>query len=359
MKRFAGLLLLAAAIAVVLFYSMKHKPSAVASSPDRITVKGLVGGEKSGLLDDEQVKKILADRYNIAIDYSKRGSIEMVSGDVAGNDFLWPSSQFAAQLFLDRQQVAKSETIFNSPIVFYSWNIVTDALTNQKLVQKHGATYYLSDAPGLVKLISGGAKWKDVGLPQLYGKVTIYSTDPTRSNSGTMFAALLTTLLNDGDVPDDASADKHLPELKQFFSRMGYTEGSSADLFKQFLNTGVGANPLIVGYENQMIEYSIEHADQLAVLQQSVRVIYPQPTMWSGHPLIALTPNGQKLLDALKDRDIQRLAWERHGFRSGLLGVENDLRGLKVGGIPPRIESVVPMPNSGTMSKVLGALETK
>jgi hypothetical protein len=174
-----------------------------------------------------------------------------------------------------------------------------------------------------------------------------------------MFAALLATLLNDGDVPDDAAVEKQLPAIQQFFGRMGYMEGSSADLFKQFLNTGVGANPMIVGYENQMIEYSLEHSDQIALLQQSVRVIYPQPTMWSGHPLIALTPNGQKLLDALKDREIQRLAWERHGFRSGLLGVENEMRGLRVGGIPPRIESVVPMPNSVTMQKILAALEKK
>jgi hypothetical protein len=354
MKRFAGLLLLAAAIAVVVYYSMKHKPS-VNTTP--ITVKGLVGGEKAGFLEDEQVRKILADRYNITIVADKRGSIEMVSGDVSGNDFIWPSSQFAAQLF--QAPNVKSETIFNSPIVFYSWNVVTDALANQKVVQKRGETYYLSDAPAFVKLISTGAKWKDIGLSQLYGKVTIYSTDPNRSNSGTMFAALLATLLNDGDVPDETTVDKQLPALKQFFGRMGYMEGSSADLFKQFLNTGVGANPMIVGYENQMIEYSLEHSDQINLLQQSVRVIYPQPTMWSGHPLIALTPNGQKLLEAMKDREIQRLAWERHGFRSGLLGVENEMKGLRVGGIPPRIESVVPMPNSATMQKVLGALEQK
>jgi hypothetical protein len=147
MKRFAGLLLLAAAIGVVIFYSRTHgkQPDTVTpgstttASAGTVVVKGLVGGEKTGFLDDEKVKKILADRYGLSVESSKRGSIEMVSGDVAGNDFLWPSSQFAAQLFLDHQaagsqRVPKSETIFNSPIVFYSWNIVTDALTNQKII---------------------------------------------------------------------------------------------------------------------------------------------------------------------------------------------------------------------------------
>lgn len=378
MKRFAGLLLLAAAIAVVIYFSMKREkgpaevgePAAPATSSqakppaERITVRGLAGGEKIGFLEDEKVRQILADRYGISLDYSKRGSIEMVSGDVSGNDFLWPSSQFAAELFKKRQadtgqRDPKSETIFNSPIVFYSWNSVTDALSNQKIVEKRGETWFVSDAPAFVKLISSGTKWKDIGLPQLYGRVTIYSTDPTRSNSGTMFAALLATLLNDGDVPDESNIGKQLPAIKQFFAKMGYLEGSSADLFKQFLNTGVGANPMIVAYENQMIEYSLEHQDQVPMLQQSVRVIYPQPTIWTSHPFIALTPNGQKLLDALRDREVQRLAWERHGFRSGLLGTENDTKMIRVGGIPARIESVVPLPNSATMQMILAELERK
>src|SRR5437773_428161 len=85
-------------------------------------VKGYVGGEKIGFLDDPKVRDILASRYGLAVDYEKRGSIEMVSGDVSGQDFLWPSSQFAAEKFRSRQASdVRSETIFNSPIVLYSW----------------------------------------------------------------------------------------------------------------------------------------------------------------------------------------------------------------------------------------------
>src|SRR5262245_20354442 len=120
MKRFAGLLLLAAAIAVAIYYAKRHgtsispgTPAAPATPAERITVKGLVGGEKSGFLADDEVRKILADKYGIVVDGNKRGSIEMVTGDVAGNDFLWPSSQFAAELFISRQSghAPKSETI--------------------------------------------------------------------------------------------------------------------------------------------------------------------------------------------------------------------------------------------------------
>lgn len=366
MRRFIGLLLLVAAIGVVVWYGMKKRggspgaPAASSSGGDLRVVKGYIGGEKSGFLADAEIVKILGDKYGMRVDAAKRGSIEMVTGDVAGQDFLWPSSQFAAEVFRKRRasagEQASSDIVFNSPLVFYSWDIIADALQRQNVVAKRGETYVLSEAPGFVRMISEGKKWKEIGVPQLYGRVTIYSTDPERSNSGTMFAALLATLLNDGDVVDDAAAEKHLPAIRQFFSRMGYMEGSSADLFKQFLNTGVGANPIIVGYENQMIEYSIEHPEQLPVLQQSVRVVYPQPTMWSSHPVIPLTDAGRKFLEAMKDPDVQRLAWERHGFRSGLAAVQNDVRGLKLGGVPPRIESVAPMPSSEVMEKILEAL---
>jgi hypothetical protein len=370
MRRFIGLLLLAIAIAAVAFYELRKKPGSggtpatatTAGHRDLSTVKGFVGSEKIGFLEDPQVKQMLADRYGLAVDYTKRGSIEMATGDVAGMDFLWPSSQFAAEEFRKRrpagEREAKTDTIFNSPLVFYSWTLVTDALQHQNVLEKRGETYYLTDAPGLVKIILDGKKWKDIGAPQLYGRVTIYSTDPTRSNSGTMFAGLLATLLNEGDVVDEHTVEKQLPALRQFFAKMGYMEASSGDLFKQFLNTGVGANPIIVGYENQMIEYTLDHQDQIPVLKQSVRVIYPQPTMWSSHPLISLSDAGRRLLEALKDRDIQRLAWERHGFRSGLLGAQNDASVLKVAGVPAHIESVVPMPSSAAMEKILDALRT-
>jgi hypothetical protein len=134
-------------------------------------------------------------------------------------------------------------------------------------------------------------------------------------------------------------------------------EGSSGDLFRDFLNTGVGANPIIVGYENQMIEYGLEHPEQAQILQQHVRVLYPVPTMWSAHPVIALTDGGRRLLQAFRDPEVQRLAWERHGFRSGVGGMTTDMRTGAAVAVPARIEAVVPMPGLEVMQRLLSALQ--
>ena len=88
------------------------------------------GGEKSALLRNEQVKRIIEDRYKITLNATKAGSIEMVTSlDTAGRDCLWPSNMVAVELARQSgRPVLGDETIFNSPIVFYAWSDVADAL---------------------------------------------------------------------------------------------------------------------------------------------------------------------------------------------------------------------------------------
>ena len=69
-------------------------------------------------------------------------------------------------------------------------------------------------------------------------------------------------------------------------------EHSSGDLFEQYLKTGMGAKPMIAGYENQMIEFAIENPNDWNMVKEQVAVLYPEPTVWSSHPLIALNEKG-------------------------------------------------------------------
>jgi hypothetical protein len=324
------------------------------------TVKGVIGGEKQGLLDDPQVAGLLRDRYGLTVDASRAGSIDMVRSPSAGQDFLWPSSQIALEIYRDRgQKMRKAEILFNSPMVLYSHQIVTDALIKHGLVRRELETYYIIRAEDLVRMVIAGKQWKEIGLTQLYGKMAITSTDPARSNSGTMFAGLLANLLNGGEVVEPETLPKVLPEVKRFFGRQGYLQGSSSDLFNQFLQQGVGSYPLIVGYEAQLVEFSLQNAQALELLRKEINTLYPRPTVWSSHPLIALTAGGERLLTALKDPDIQRLAWEKHGFRSGMIGVTNDPKVLQVTGVPAAVENVIPIPKPRVMEKIIGALNDR
>lgn len=322
-----------------------------------VTLKGYVGGEKLGFLADETVTAELLDKYGITLDAIKAGSIEMVEGPTEGLDFLWPSSQVALELYkMQHEGSVQAEVIFNSPIVIYSWDIVTDALVYQGIVEKQGDTYYIVDMQKLIGYVTQGTTWSDIGLPELYGPVTVASTDPTKSNSGNMWSGLLANLLNGGQVVDETTLPAVLPEVVEYFGKLGYMESSSADVFESYLKIGVGAKPLVVGYESQAIEFSLQNPQLWPQVKDRIRVLYPLPTVWSSHPLIALEPRSQDLIEALLDPEIQALAWERHGFRSGLAGAQNDPEGLDVPGIPTEILQVISMPNPRVMQSIIDAL---
>jgi hypothetical protein len=343
-----GIVVLAALAAYAIWFKSSVKAE--------IKLKGIIGSEKNNFLENEKVKQILKNKYGITLDYSRAGSIEMVKDPVKEDiDFLWPSSQVALEIFREQQgsKLVKSDLIFNSPIVIYSWDIVVKALLQKGLVKKENETYYITDMPGLIGYIRKGKKWSDIGLNELYGKINIITTDPTKSNSGSLYAGLLANILNGDVVNDERSLDTLLPVLRDIFNKQGFQQTSSGFLFEQFLKTGVGQYPMIAGYENQIIEFSILHKDFWPRVNDKIKILYPLPTVWSEHPVLALNKKSIILLDALKDPEIQKIAWEEHGFRTGLIGVQNDSSIIKVSGISESIKQTVPVPRAAIMERLI------
>jgi hypothetical protein len=156
---------------------------------------------------------------------------------------------------------------------------------------------------------------------------------------------------------DTVSLPKVLPQVTRFFGRLGYLQHSSGDLFTQFLQQGMGSYPMIAGYESQLLEFAAENPTYRETLRSEITTLYPRPTVWSSHPLIALTDNGVRLLVALQDPEVQRLAWENHGFRSALPGVVSDPKRLPLPGVPAQIEAVMPMPRLPVMEQIIAKIE--
>jgi hypothetical protein len=138
---------------------------------------------------------------------------------------------------------------------------------------------------------------------------------------------------------------------------MGFQLKSSGDSFDLFISNPY-TSPLLVGYENQLIEYAIQNsdADTIDFLKKSIRTLYPQPTVWSSHPLIAVNSRGLRLMEALKDPRIQQIAWDSHGFRSSLKGMRNDPSKHRVSGLPEGITSIIQMPSAEVMDRILSGI---
>ncbi len=321
----------------------------------QITVlSGYLGGEKIGLFEDEEIRNYIKKKYHLEFDYSRAGSLDMVTADLTGRNYLFPSSQTALEYYNEIHGSGKTdEIVFNTPIVLYSHKIIADALEKQGVVYMNDGVYY-ADTAKLTELILAEKQWSDIGLSQLYGEVFVDTTDPARSNSGNMFAALLANSINGGKTVDESTIEDILPKLKRIFSITGYMETSSSDLFNQFLRMGVGAKPVIAGYESQLLEYAAEDPDDYAKVKDDIVVIYPSPTVWSTHIYIALDDAGKIGTEALTDPEIQRLAWEKHGFRTS--GYSSGNSNSTVSGIPDTLTAVMNMPSYDAMKRIIEEL---
>lgn len=166
-----------------------------------------------------------------------------------------------------------------------------------------------------------------------------------------MFAALLANVLCGGRTADEESLTEIMPQLKAIFADLGYMETSSSDLFNQFIRTGIGAKPIIAGYENQLLEYAAENPSQYEKPADDIVIIYPTPTVWSTHIYIALDETGKQGAAALCDEKIQQLAWEKHGFRTSGCDISSE-GGVTVNGIAPELNAVINMPDYRVMKKI-------
>jgi hypothetical protein len=304
------------------------------------------------LFSDPDIQRILLDRYGLKVKYSTLGGREQVCG-LPQQDFLWPGTEISVERYKAcHNGKAKAESVLASPLVFYSWDVVTDALVQQGLIDKLDGSYYVNDMPRFTRMLIAGKEWTAHGLPMLYGRAKIIPTDPSKSNSGEVFAALMTSMLLDGKVPDGMTIEKVLPDVKGYFDRLGYLQTSTGELFKRFIRTGIGENPITVAYESQLIDFV--HQNQVSCDQiKAIRVIYPHPTVWASHPFIAESPKGEQLLEALKNPEIQKIAWERHGFRTGLNQGQSARQPLSCIQMPATITSVIPLPRPEVMDRLI------
>lgn len=351
-KKIAGLMLLVVLMAVIggIYFVTGNVPQIV-------NVDGYVGGEKIELLEDEEIRSVFEEKYGLNVDYSRAGSLDMMTADLSGRDYLFPSSSIALEYYEDLHgSPVQSEIVLNTPIVLYTHQIVLDAFENQGLITTDGDVHYI-DMAGLLELIQNGTQWSDIGLSELYGRVSVDTTDPSRSNSGNMFAALVANVLNGGQTLTEADLDTILPELQDIFGKLGYMETSSSDLFSQFLRMGVGAEPLIAGYESQLIEYAALYPDEYDRIRDDVVMLYPTPTVWSAHVMIALDENGQILLNAMQDEEIQDIAWKKHGFRTGNYGDIADSGTIPADGVSASITQVAQVPSYDVMKVIIEQLE--
>lgn len=338
------------AVMVIAFINAGKNKGAI-NSPGKHadTVYIAMGGGKEGFIKDEEVIAIMAERYNIKVVSESWSNNKLVDPDVKlerEGEKPYDAVFFSDQRFYDyfkANGLAKyldGSIALNTPVVIYSWDLIADALIDEGIVELRGDTYFIKDMDGLLEMIKEGRKWSDIGLSNVFGTINIASTDPITSSPGATYYGLLLSIMNGGTVTEN-NVDAVLPEIRDFYEFSGFMNNTPADLFDLYLRTGMGAKPLIVDYEKSMLEFAVNNPDGYEQVKARVRILYPEPTIWNSHCLLTFTEKGNRYLEALDDPDIRKIAWERYGFRTGLMGGD-EVADLPVEGVASELTSVVP-----------------
>ena len=344
------------------------------------TVYVATGGGKEDFIANEEVNKILREKYGLNVvfdswsngktitaplirEYIGEGNKDIINrlsngdksitidtegvsrydglftSDQRFYDYykLWPNEENGES---KRYNVLAGGLTLNTPIVIYSWKAVADKLITEGIVTiGEDGVYYITDMNKLINYILEGRSWASIGLTDLYGNVNIASTDPVSSSPGATYYGLLLSILGNGQITDE-EIDANLAKLKVFYQKSGYMNNTPADLFERYLKTGMGGEPMIVDYEKSLIDFANSNPNGFKQVKDDIVVLYSKPTIWNSHCFAAFTESGKELYKALQDEEISKIAWEKYGFRTGITGGTYDVSNIGIA-IPKSITSTV------------------
>jgi len=338
--------------------------------PEAVTVNCVGGSEKTELMADPDVKRVLKDTYGVTVTFNPQGSYDQVqlsTDDLKSRklDCLWPSSASAQNVFETQHKGAfadyRAETVLQSPEVIYAGPQGTDALVKAGLVVKRSERYYIVDMKKLLlEYVLKRKTWDSLGTADLHGPITVSSTDPARSNSGFTLTQLELNIVATADVfqaPSLAQAKSALPTIRALYDAQGLQAASSDAGFRQWLTQGAEFHaPLYAGYENQLIQQVVQLGSQSAAVMKNVRILYPDPTIYSDHPILALDAAAGRFIEAMKDRQIQEIAWQKYGFRSSVQVGINDTSVFKDLPLAEQVRTTTP-PNAEVTLALLACVK--
>jgi hypothetical protein len=348
-----ALVILVVAVAVAIFVSTRE----ASRSRAVVTVRGLVGSEKEAYLRDPRVLDELR-RNGIDLRIETSGSRAMTTRtDLATYDFAFPAGEPSGQRLKAIVKAHDLYTPFFTPMTVASWRPIANILIVNGIVKREGQYYYIVDMPALLAAETSGRRWHDLKASGAYDvnkSVLVSTTDPRSSNSGAMYAALASYVLNGGAVVSDrAQIARIQPRLNGLFLRQGYEESSSSGPFDDYVQIGMGKAPLVMIYESQFVEYALAQPQR----NPDMVLLYPRPTVYTKHTFVPITDRGTKLGQLLSSNEtLQHLAVE-HGFRIQDGAYTRDYFKRNNAHVPDQLIDVVDPPSYEFLEAMITGLE--
>lgn len=303
-------------VAAAVFWSSARKgeqDQASARLSARETVRVVSGSEKMALLEDPRFVAVM-EKKGLVIEARKSGSREIATrADLTSFDVAFPAGQPAAAKIRDTVKTLGSETVLVTPMAVASWQPIAEILQANGIIRETAGTWWIGDMDKLFKLMREDKRWRDLPGNSTFavGKsILVSTTNVSTSNSAAQFLALASYLANGRDMVTDADTARRLAAgIAPMFTKQGFQEQSSAGPFEDYLSIGMGKVPLVWIYESQFFEQALR-----GTLKPGMVLLYPQPTIFSKHVVVALSDAGLRFAQAFKDPEVMAIAAD-YGFR--------------------------------------------
>ena len=321
----------------------------------QVTVRGVIGSEKEDFFRDPRVIAALSAR-RLTVSVEKAGSRQIATlPNLERYDFAFPAGLPAAEKIGRERRALASYTPFFTPMVIASWQSIAKVLAANGLARQAEGHYFLN-MKKLIELMNAGKRWRDLADNPDYAvskNILISSTDARKSNSAAMYLALFSFVANgDEVVRDDRQICQIYPAFRDAFLRQGFTEYSSEAPFEDYLVMGVGKAPLVMIYESQFLQQAAQSG-----LRPEMVLLYPEPTVYTKHVLVAFTEAGKQLGEALdSDPALRRLAVE-YGFRTTDVAYFREFTGKHKAAVADALVNVAEPPSYDMIEAMIGSIE--
>ncbi len=317
---------------------------------------GLIGSEKGPFFADQRVIAAFK-RGGFTVDVATAGSRQLAGMDLSKQDFVFPAGVPAAEKVRRDHSGTTAVVPFFTPMAIATWAPIVDILKANGLIIDHGS-YQALDVAKYIALVESDTRWKDLKQNAAFDvnkSVLVTSTDVRRSNSAAMYLSLATYVINgEAIVTNDEDLDSIVTKAAPLFLRQGFVESSTEGPFEDYLVQGMGKAPMVMIYESQ---YVARAAANDGTITANNRLLYPEPTIYSKHTFVSLTPDGARLGQFLaNDQELRSLETE-YGFRTSDTAAFRTFVEAHGIAVPDTLIDVIDPPTYETLEAMITRLE--
>jgi hypothetical protein len=275
------------------------------------TVQLAVGSENLAFFRDPDVQAEFK-KHNLTVQATGFGSYQLATTVPKDSyDAFLPSSQVFAKLVERRfKGTFPTYTPFETPLAVFTWQPLLHMLETDGIVNRNGQF----DVAAYIRDAGQGLRWN--GLQGVYSqlnrtRILLRMSDPTQSDSGAMFVAAASYVLNSGTVVTEHRQITPLArKIGSALALNGQMDPTTDLVYRAFLR---GETPLALGYQSEELG---KPAPSEGPFPGGAAGLPLTTSVSCEHVLVAFSANGQTVGGLLQDDPVLQGLEQKYGFIS-------------------------------------------